>query len=304
MSPPVWILIGIGLWVAAGVSFWIYQRDRQQLAQIQGTETATVARLNAEIAKLTGANRQRFRKKVEIKGMAETTSPLTAPVSQQPCVAYTASITEHYEETTTDSEGRVSTETSSKVIWEDKARIGFQINDGTGRLTVMPGGATLEESSTVNRYEVFGPPNQGYPPNPNYPQGYPSNPSDPQQRPPNYPANPRSGYSNYPTSLMLGGMNIPLGIQPGDRKVVKGHTYKETAIVVGSRLYVLGEVRLVDHQPAIAKPSNPNDPFLISVKSEEEIVAQRQESTKNALTGAIAGAVLGLLCILMGLAGR
>jgi hypothetical protein len=99
-------------------------------------------------------------------------------------------------------------------------------------------------------------------------------------------------------------MHIPLGIQPGDRKVVKGHTYKETAIAVGSRLYVLGEARIVDNQLAIAKPSNPNDPFLISVKSEEEIVAKRQESTNNALAGAIAGAVFGLLCILMGLVGR
>ncbi len=297
--------------MAAGVSFWIYQRDRQQLAQIQGTETATVARLNAEIAKLTGGNRQRFRKKVEVKGLAETPSPLTAPVSQQACIAYTASITEHYEEVTTDSEGRVSTQTSTKVIWEDKARIGFQINDGTGSVTVMPGGATLEETSTVNRYEVFGPsgtPSRGYPPNPSYPQqGYPPNPNYPQQGYPPNPNYPQPGYPpnpNYPTSLTLGGMHIPLGIQPGDRKVVKGHTYKETAIAVGSRLYVLGEARIVDNQLAIAKPSNPNDPFLISVKSEEEIVAKRQESTNNALAGAIAGAVFGLLCILMGLAGR
>ncbi|MFQ3679889.1 MAG: hypothetical protein SNJ60_05215, partial [Pseudanabaenaceae cyanobacterium] len=174
---PLLILLGLGLWVAAGVSFWIYQRDRQQLAQIQGTETETVARLNAQVAKLTGANRQRFRKKVEVKGLAETPSPLTAPVSQQACISYTASITEHYEETDTDSEGRVSTRTSTKVIWEDKARVGFQLNDGTGSITVMPGGATLEESSTVNRYEVFGAPpgTRVRPQNPNYPQGYPPN---------------------------------------------------------------------------------------------------------------------------------
>ncbi|MFQ3680513.1 MAG: GIDE domain-containing protein, partial [Pseudanabaenaceae cyanobacterium] len=107
-----------------------------------------------------------------------------------------------------------------------------------------------------------------------------------------------------PTYLTLGGMNIPLGLQPGECKVVKGHTYKESAIVVGSRLYVLGEARVIDNQVTIAKPSNPSDPFLISVKSEEEIVSQRQQNTTNALVGAIAGSVLGLICLLAGLAGR
>ncbi|NJK36156.1 MAG: hypothetical protein HC919_15135, partial [Oscillatoriales cyanobacterium SM2_2_1] len=176
--------------------------------------------------------------------------------------------------------------------------------------TIAPGGATLEESSTVNRYEVFGaslnpspgyPQNLGYPPNPSYPQGYPQNPGYPPN--PNYP----QGYSpnpGHPTYLTLGGMNIPLGMQPGDRKVVKGHTYKENAIAVGSRLYVLGEARIVDDRLAIAKPSNGSDAFLISIKSEEEIVSQRQQNTTNALVGAIAGGVLGLICLLVGLVGR
>ncbi|HAN46945.1 MAG TPA: hypothetical protein DCQ32_10425, partial [Cyanobacteria bacterium UBA8156] len=82
------------------------------------------------------------------------------------------------------------------------------------------------------------------------------------------------------------------------------YTYQETAIVVGSRLYVLGEARIVDSQLAIAKPSDPNDPFLISVKSEEEMVSQRQQNTTTALVGAIAGSVLGLICLLVGLTGR
>ncbi|MGQ9864846.1 MAG: GIDE domain-containing protein [Pseudanabaenaceae cyanobacterium] len=173
-------------------------------------------------------------------------------------------MTGHYEETTTDSEDRVSTEASTKVIWEDKARIGFQINDDNGTVTVMPGGATLEETATVNRYAVFAP--AGAPP------------------------------SQLPDEHHFGGMNIPLGMQPGDR-----NTYQETAIAVGSRLYVLGEARIMDNQLAIAKPSAP---FLIAVKSEEELMKEREQNNTNALVGMVVGSMLGLICLLVGLSGR
>lgn len=81
-----------------------------------------------------------------------------------------------------------------------------------------------------------------------------------------------------------------------------GYTYREKIIPDGARLYVLGEVSDRRGEICIVKPSEKGNPFIISVKSEEEIIKSAESSALWQMVGAIASAVIGLGLIIAGIA--
>ena len=88
-------------------------------------------------------------------------------------------------------------------------------------------------------------------------------------------------------------------LRSGQDSGTLGFQHQEWIIRPGARLYVQGEV--ADRTGALVF-ERPRDKgrFLISTRSEEEIVAGHERSAKLALGGAIAAAVLGVILLIAG----
>jgi hypothetical protein len=102
---------------------------------------------------------------VELKGTAETETPLTAFLSAQRCVHFEYRVEEHWSrtvtETYTDKDGKTQTRTKHESGWTTVAQGGqredFYLKDDTGVVRVRPEGAKLEPAGffdvTCNRGE-------------------------------------------------------------------------------------------------------------------------------------------------------
>ncbi|HEQ71669.1 MAG TPA: E3 ubiquitin ligase, partial [Spirochaetia bacterium] len=90
----------------------------------------------------------------------------------------------------------------------------------------------------------------------------------------------------------FGGLSFALsGLTMGAGTRTLGYRYEEEAIPVGKNLYVLGEAVDAGGELAIQKPADKKAKFIISVKSEEELVRKAQSSmTALWVIGAICGA--------------
>lgn len=79
-----------------------------------------------------------------------------------------------------------------------------------------------------------------------------------------------------------------------------GFQYTERSIPVRTQLYVLGELSDRRGEISVVKPSKEGENFIISHKSEEQIVADAQSSASWQLYGGIALIVLGILATVIG----
>ncbi len=92
---------------------------------------------------------------VELKGTAESASPLTSYLSQRECVHYEWSVEEHWSrtvvETYTDSKGntqtRIRTESGWTTVADGGETIPFYLQDDCGVILIRPQGATLEPTT-------------------------------------------------------------------------------------------------------------------------------------------------------------
>jgi len=79
-----------------------------------------------------------------------------------------------------------------------------------------------------------------------------------------------------------------------------GYQYRERSIPLNSQLYILGELSDRRGEIAVVKPSKEGENFIISTKSEEQIVADAQSSAAWQLYGGIALVVIGIIVAIVG----
>src|SRR4051812_28073446 len=88
----------------------------------------------------------------ELKGTAETDSPLRSFLAESECVVYNWTVQEHWSrtvtETYTDSKGNLQTRTRHESGWTTVASGGemtpFYLKDDCGVVQIVPEGATIE----------------------------------------------------------------------------------------------------------------------------------------------------------------
>jgi len=84
----------------------------------------------------------------EIKGTSRAGQPLRSRMAAQPCVWYEWSVEEKWERkvTKTDAEGKTTTETESgwKTVARGGESVAFDLEDGTGRIRIVPEGADID----------------------------------------------------------------------------------------------------------------------------------------------------------------
>lgn len=228
------------------------------------TSTAKeIIEMQASISNEIGAGG--FQQQVELKGMIHCDAPLTAELSGQQCVYYNMNVEERYEEsyTETDSQGRTQqrTRTGNASVSGNTQTTRFFVEDETGKILVSPSDAQIDAVQVVDRYEP---------------------------------------YQMGRTSVQFGSFTFTLpAMQTGARKIL-GYHYRESILPLGKNVYVLGEVRDSEGQPIIQKPQEKGKPFIISVKSEEELTRGKEQSITFMLYGAIAAFIIGAALVIAG----
>jgi hypothetical protein len=145
------LLVAAGCWFAA-------RGQAGRLRAINAADTFTAQMLlelyNRVVPALGG---EALDQPCEVAGTIESDAPLTAPLSNTACVAYTYQVTREYEEdvTTTDEHGKTTTETQqrSETASNDERRTRFFVRDATGRVLIDPADAELDLIDSGTRFD-------------------------------------------------------------------------------------------------------------------------------------------------------
>ncbi|TAE72520.1 MAG: hypothetical protein EAZ85_09505 [Bacteroidetes bacterium] len=80
-----------------------------------------------------------------------------------------------------------------------------------------------------------------------------------------------------------------------------GYTYRESVIPLNANLYVLGEIADRAGKVGIVKPKEAGKQFIVSMKSEDQIVADAETSAAWQLYGGIGLGIVGIILIIAGI---
>ena len=256
---------GIGLFIARKLAL-------NKVRQLRGATTRSVGELRemaAAVAQELGPGS--YNEVVEVRGQFSCESPLTAELSQQPCVHYRYTVTQEYEElrVKTDDEGNQTQERhrSSETMATMKRQCPFMVQDQTGAIDVLPDGADITEEQSLSRYE----------PETNLmAQGGA--------------AIQFGGFSMQMGSHMMGGM----GGQMGGQRRVLGYRLNEWILPLGRHGFVIGEATDAEGRLVMRKPSQKGYKFIVASGSKEALVQATEKKGLILLIASIVCAVIGV----------
>lgn len=276
------IWFGLVLLVIGAVLFFFSTRAADKAHHIQATETSRIGdlqRMVAEIkAEMPGGGGSGYSDYVELKGKVVCDEPLRGDLSDTPaviCETTVQRIVERREERR-DSQGNVRTEwrKQTETVSSNRREAPFFVDDGTGRIRVKPAAKGVDLVKTVDRFEQ---------------------PAAIEQM------------SGGNLTLGLGGFRLALssgGLLGGSHSRTVGYKFIERALPVGKTVYALGEAADTDDDGLVlrAPVDDPKKrPFVVSLKSEEELVRAAKKSSMVMRIIAIALAVGGVALFVIGL---
>jgi hypothetical protein len=262
------IFLPIALAAAAVALFFIGRSQGKKALDMASTETSTAASLAleaADVAKEIGAGS--FTKVAELKGLVECASPLSAEMSGTECVWYRSTVVREYEESYSERQSDGTTKSGTR-------RGSETVSTNERRVPFM-----LRDDTGAIEVDPEGAPIDGERVLSKFEQG---------DRGP---------------SLTIGGFRLALGALGQGRRTI-GYKIEEWALVLGARVYLLGEARDDGGRLRIAKPAAKGGRFILSVKSEEQLLksAKTGSSVLGVLAGALAaGAAVTLVLVIMGI---
>jgi hypothetical protein len=256
-------IVGAALIVVAGVLFFLRQSQAAKLEQVTATETSTCKEV-ADLCEAVGEGTP-----VEVKGSIEPKETLQAELSGNDCVCFRSEVERKWEkerwETDTNGNRRLRTRRGTDTVSQNEVLQPFYVRDETGRVLVDPEGADIDWVESVDRFER---------------------------------GEPEGG------TLSLGGFQLNLGgVRLGSGRRTIGYRFLEWILPPHRAVYLLGGARLVGGEAGVAQPGQRGEKFLISIKSEEEIVAGTRRAILWLTVGAIACAGAGAVLLAMGLTG-
>ncbi len=260
------IILGvIALLVAVGL-FFAARSQRAKLEALSGAQTYTV-QLAHDVHQRVVENlgTEALQQVCDITGTIECDEPLTGPLSEKPCIAYSYRKVRDVEEEVppeaddeADEKGskgasddtkpaeprtRRSTET---VESRDEQVEFFWLRDDSGRVLVSPKGADLELEETGTHEE---------------------------------------------------GADEP----PAEGRRVLGYRTTERALTVGQQVYILGCVVDLQDQPLIGRhPTDSDQAFLISWRTERDLTQRAESGSRSYQIAAAASGALGIVLLVLG----
>ncbi|MGK2938183.1 MAG: E3 ubiquitin ligase family protein [Solirubrobacteraceae bacterium] len=255
------ILVGVALIAGAAGALYLRRSERAHEHAAVATETITCAEAAAlarGVAEEVGAGN--FRQRCEVVGAAAVRpgGVEMAPTSGVPAVWYRTKVTHKYwemQESTQDGRTRRTRVERSETVSDDASDAPFTVQDATGTVTVTAKDADIDAPEQVlDRFEQHEGTSAG--------QGV--------------------AEGIFSTLLRIGDDTGTIGFQ-----------HEEWAIRPGTRLYVHGEVQDASGELAFGAPGAKGR-FVVSTRSEEEVVASARRNAR------IAG-VVGIVLVILGL---
>ena len=266
-------VIGAVFFIVAGFLAYRYFQLKKRVEQISGVETSTVKALQ-EICEgvATEIGKGSFEQIAEIKGVIECDNPIESEIAKQPCVYYSMAITRKWEEDyheRNQQTGRDEKKTrqGSETVASNTRSVPFMVRDDTGAILVNPNSADIEGEKAIDRFEAH---------------------------------TGRSG-----GTISFGGFSFSLGgLSSGGNRRTLGYNFTETILPLKRKVFVLGAASDMAGELTLQKPREKDKDFLISLKSEEEILTSSKSGMTWSLVGAIACALIGLVLIVLQLTGK
>lgn len=258
------LIIG-ALMIAGGIGLlWARGRTEDQLLEVRSTQLSTagdLVDLHGTIFDQVGAGG--FSQLSEVNGTVVAEQPLRSELGEIDCVWFTARVEERYEERYTESDQNGTT--------RERTRTANETVSSTSRAVpfiVDDGTGRIEvdpEEATIEGEVVV---------------------------------DRHEPYDDRSDEIRLGSFSF----RPSTGRRILGYTYHERAIPVGAKVYVIGDAcDRVEGRLCIRKPNEPEKPFLVSVRSEEEIVAGMQKSATLKKWIALGLMILGGVALVWGI---
>ncbi|MCJ7665806.1 MAG: E3 ubiquitin ligase family protein [Actinobacteria bacterium] len=256
-------IIGGVLIIAGGIlGFIVPRKMKNKNIEIKFMKTIPVSELKEILTGNAGAGLEGYRHYCELKGGAGSDNPQKAPFSEKGVAYYNANLYQVYEETETyrDEKGvtRRRVKRSESLISNQKSSNPIIVEDPASGDRVY-----IDTSLSGLQLTALK----------TLDKFEPSNNT-----------NKNSFLDNLKFSAL------------GSRTL--GFRMVENTIPIGQALYVLGEAILEGGKINIIRPRESNKPFIVSVKSEEDIVKANNKSANIALIFAILIALAGILIMI------
>jgi hypothetical protein len=254
--------------MGAGIGLYIGSRAQgEKIFQMKAAQTYKVSELNQEakdVAEGLGETGS-YNKIVEVKGRSICDNPLTSELTQKKCVHYVYSITRKWEETywDTDEHGhrQQKTREGSDTVAQNERSVPFYVQDSTGKIKVNSEGAEMIREKV---YSQFQPGEIGG------------------------------------TTIRIGhfSFSIPSITVGGNRRTI-GYEYEESIVPVDRDIYVLGEAADTSGEVTLQKPGDKKKKFIISIKSEEELLRGLKGAKTAMLIGSVISGIAGVVVLVL-----
>jgi hypothetical protein len=139
----IFILVGVALWVAAGVVIYFRGKTRGKAAAMGSVETSGAA----------GAATHAPGSLVEVKGTLRCEAPLESEMAGETCAYYSSRVIREYMREDHDDDNDVGSDRRSETISHSVRFAPFSVEDATGSVAVNAEGAEVDAKGVIDRFE-------------------------------------------------------------------------------------------------------------------------------------------------------
>lgn len=259
------IILGV-ICISIGVVLYVVERNQRGRAfSLRSAKPATVAdltQLAQAVAQDMGGGS--WRDYVKLTGTVDCDRPLRSELTQDACVYYSMTVEREYEETVTrkddDGDRHTETERGSEVVSSNARSAPFWLSDGTGKIEVEPDGAVIDAEQVLDEFRTEG---------------------------------GRNG------SISYGSFSLDIG-QPRSGRRTLGYHYRESLLPLNRRVLVVGMVSDQAGRLVLQKPIQSSQRFMVSLKTDEALIAESDRTAINAALWMKICLVAGAILILIG----
>lgn len=264
------ILIGGVVVAIIGAILWIVKGKKEgKAAHLELTETSKISDVNENYTSIQSSlGDGSFTHFCEVKGVAHSDNPLESELAKERVVYYSSKVIHEYEklENKKNSDGKMEKKwVKHKDIVSDNERWaeGWGIKDDSGFIQIDAAKAEIHTEQIFSKFERD------------------------------------NGSDNNAVNLKIGNFSLGLGQKNPGHKTI-GYRYTEQAIKMNTNLYVLADANDRDGSLNLSKPQDKKLPFIVSTKSEDELMGAIGSSIKGLKIGAFVCWGLGGVGVIAG----
>lgn len=259
-------ILGIILIIVGVLLFFAQKSQKNRAFSIRSARSATVAELTKmaqEIAQEIGGGN--WREYVKLAGTIQCDRPMDSPLKQESCVHYRMEVKREYEEVKweKDSEGNTKKEVErgTETVSSNRQSVPFFLEDASGRIEVNPDGADIETIKVLDEFRQ---------------------------------EQPSGGL------LSFGNFSLTVGNPSPDRRTL-GYRYSEWVLPAHRKVLVIGMVSDQGGTLTLQNPTDDEQKFIISLRSEEELKKAADRNAQTLFYVMVGLVVLGVILILVDL---